>query len=352
MYNNAFGKTGFTKRSLGLVLNGILNSMIDNNSGRSNSLCLAILYGRQPLLTIRVTIIFVFTNNYSLVNVMATNDLWKDCAGWLTKCGVLRPDHKANWPDACLSDLAYTLRDGVLLCNLLNTIEKGCFDLKDVNQKPQMAQFLCLRNIKTFLQVCQDVFGLKESDLFEPSMLFDLTDFYRVLYTLSKLSNCPKVLKKNIPGFSIHKPRTSSQEDIYRNLNASCGGSAISPHLDPTWMQFTIKCPRFDELDEDIYEDLCYVTFSSEVLPPLGALSLFVCFVRQHSQRLPVSCESALFIYLIWFSVHCSTIIIFKFSMEHGVVCINIMLRTEYWCECWYDHKLYYTCPVTLFFTS
>ncbi|XP_046669462.1 protein vav isoform X2 [Homalodisca vitripennis] len=196
---------------------------------------------------------------------MATNDLWKDCAGWLTKCGVLRPDHKANWPDACLSDLAYTLRDGVLLCNLLNTIEKGCFDLKDVNQKPQMAQFLCLRNIKTFLQVCQDVFGLKESDLFEPSMLFDLTDFYRVLYTLSKLSNCPKVLKKNIPGFSIHKPRTSSQEDIYRNLNASCGGSAISPHLDPTWMQFTIKCPRFDELDEDIYEDLCYVTFSSEL---------------------------------------------------------------------------------------
>lgn len=58
-------------------------------------------------------------------------------------------------------------------------------------------QFLCLRNIKIFLQVGQDVFGLKESDLFEPSMLFDLTDFYRVLYTLSRLSNCPKVLKNN-----------------------------------------------------------------------------------------------------------------------------------------------------------
>lgn len=71
---------------------------------------------------------------------MATSDVWRDCAGWLTQCGVLRPDHKANWPDASVSDLAYTLRDGVLLCNLLNTIEKGCLDLKDVNQKPQMAQ--------------------------------------------------------------------------------------------------------------------------------------------------------------------------------------------------------------------
>lgn len=71
---------------------------------------------------------------------MAASDVWKDCALWLTRCGVLRQDHKANWPDASLTDLAYTLRDGVLLCNLLNFLEKGCFDMKDVNQKPQMAQ--------------------------------------------------------------------------------------------------------------------------------------------------------------------------------------------------------------------
>lgn len=68
------------------------------------------------------------------------NDLWRECSSWLTRCGVLRPDHKANWQEATLSDLAYTLRDGVLLCNLLNTLEPGCFDMKDVNQKPQMAQ--------------------------------------------------------------------------------------------------------------------------------------------------------------------------------------------------------------------
>ncbi|XP_054272231.1 protein vav isoform X2 [Macrosteles quadrilineatus] len=189
---------------------------------------------------------------------MASIEVWRECASWLTKCGVLRPDHKANWPDASLSDLAYTLRDGVLLCNLLNSIEKGCVDMKDVNQKPQMAQFLCLRNIKTFLQVCQDVFGLKESDLFEPSMLFDLTDFYGVLYTLSKLSNCPKVLKKNIHGFSIHRSRTSSQEDIYRNLNASEEVTTLDVR---TPLGEHVEYSHYDAhtRNEEIYQDLCSI---------------------------------------------------------------------------------------------
>jgi guanine nucleotide exchange factor VAV len=73
--------------------------------------------------------------------VMASgSESWKECASWLTRCDVLRQDHKANWPEASCSDLAYTLRDGVLLCNLLNTLDPGCIDMKDINQKPQMAQ--------------------------------------------------------------------------------------------------------------------------------------------------------------------------------------------------------------------
>lgn len=65
---------------------------------------------------------------------------WRECADWLTRCGVLRSDHKANWAEAKVVDLALTLRDGVLLCNLLNVIEPGCIDTKDVNQKPRAAQ--------------------------------------------------------------------------------------------------------------------------------------------------------------------------------------------------------------------
>ncbi|XP_075227409.1 vav guanine nucleotide exchange factor [Lycorma delicatula] len=197
------------------------------------------------------------------------NELWKECVAWLTRCNVLRPDHTANWPEATISDLAYTLRDGVLLCNLLNTLDPGSIDMKDVNQKPQMAQFLCLRNIKTFLQACHEVYGLKESDLFEPSMLFDLSDFYRVLYTLSKLSNCFKVQAKNIMGFSVLKPRTLSQEDIYKNLNSS---EEVRP-------QFTLGVAGGGDIayshydthirNEEIYQDLCSIDkkFSVAQLP-------------------------------------------------------------------------------------
>lgn len=73
---------------------------------------------------------------------MATGgeELWRECASWLTRCGLLRTDHKANWPQSTIQDLAYTLRDGVLLCNLINVIDPGSVDMKDVNQRPQMAQ--------------------------------------------------------------------------------------------------------------------------------------------------------------------------------------------------------------------
>nr|CAD7457409.1 unnamed protein product [Timema tahoe] len=181
---------------------------------------------------------------------MATsNESWKECVEWLTRCDVLRRDHKTNWPEASVIDLANTLRDGVLLCNLLNVLDPGCIDLKDVNQKPQLAQFLCLRNIKTFLQTCHDIFGLKENDLFEPSMLFELNDFFKVLNTLSKLSNCVKVQRKQI-------------------IANGCGvaGPPVWEHGDRGWMHFTIRCPQFVDRDEELYEELCYVTFSS--VPP------------------------------------------------------------------------------------
>lgn len=41
-------------------------------------------------------------------------------------------------------------------------------------------QFLCLKNIRTFLKVCHDKFGLRNSDLFDPFDLFDVRDFGKV----------------------------------------------------------------------------------------------------------------------------------------------------------------------------
>ncbi|XP_041974123.1 protein vav isoform X2 [Aricia agestis] len=178
-------------------------------------------------------------------------DLWRECASWLTRCGLLRPDHKANWDTSTIHDLAYTLRDGVLLCNLLNVLYPGCIDMKDVNQRPQMAQFLCMRNIKVFLRTCHEVFELRETDLFDPSMLFDLSNFHRVLCTLAKLSQCPKALNNNIQPFSAR--RTQSEEDIYKDLQ-SVGGAAREAGEAGEYASY---CARLH--DEEIYHDLCVV---------------------------------------------------------------------------------------------
>lgn len=41
-------------------------------------------------------------------------------------------------------------------------------------------QFLCLKNIRTFLAACSEVLGMKKSELFEAFDLFDVRDFGKV----------------------------------------------------------------------------------------------------------------------------------------------------------------------------
>lgn len=72
--------------------------------------------------------------------ITSSDELWRECAEWLTRCDVIRRDHRVNLPTAGIVHLATILRDGVLLCNLLNVLDPGCIDLRDVNQKPHMAQ--------------------------------------------------------------------------------------------------------------------------------------------------------------------------------------------------------------------
>ena len=94
-----------------------------------------------------------------------------------------------------------------------------------------MAQFLCLKNIRAFLATCIAVFELRETDLFQASMLYDYTDFARVLHTLSRLSNCAKAKKSKsqVEGF----PRTRIlQEDGVKRRTAS--GSAAPTTSGPS----------------------------------------------------------------------------------------------------------------------
>lgn len=124
------------------------------------------------------------------------SELWKQCGEWLVRLGVLPSNHRSSisylcfkslspifritWPDATVQDLAYALRDGVLLCHLLHTIDPASVDMRLVNQRPSLAQFLCLKNIRLFLSALTRCFDMSETDLFQPSMLYDYSDFAQV----------------------------------------------------------------------------------------------------------------------------------------------------------------------------
>uniref|UniRef100_A0A8C7L150 Vav guanine nucleotide exchange factor 3 n=1 Tax=Oncorhynchus kisutch TaxID=8019 RepID=A0A8C7L150_ONCKI len=110
---------------------------------------------------------------------------WRQCALWLINCKVLPPTHRVTGDSAQVFDLAQTLRDGVLLCQLLNNLKPHTINLKEINLRPQMSQFLCLKNIRTFLTSLCEVFGMKKTDLFEAFDLFDVRDFGKVTKTYS-----------------------------------------------------------------------------------------------------------------------------------------------------------------------
>uniref|UniRef100_A0A8B9N1H9 Calponin-homology (CH) domain-containing protein n=1 Tax=Accipiter nisus TaxID=211598 RepID=A0A8B9N1H9_9AVES len=65
---------------------------------------------------------------------------WKQCGQWLISCKVLPPNHRVTWETAQVFDLAQTLRDGVLLCQLLNNLRSHSINLKEINLRPQMSQ--------------------------------------------------------------------------------------------------------------------------------------------------------------------------------------------------------------------
>uniref|UniRef100_A0A4W4G1X2 Vav guanine nucleotide exchange factor 1 n=1 Tax=Electrophorus electricus TaxID=8005 RepID=A0A4W4G1X2_ELEEL len=107
-------------------------------------------------------------------------ELWRQCAYWLIQCRVLPENHRVTWDSAQVCELAHALRDGVLLCHLLNNLLPHSVNLREINLRPQMSQFLCLKNIRTFLSTCHERFAVKKSDLFEAFELFDVRDFGKV----------------------------------------------------------------------------------------------------------------------------------------------------------------------------
>ncbi|CAH2316688.1 guanine nucleotide exchange factor VAV2 isoform X2 [Pelobates cultripes] len=173
---------------------------------------------------------------------------WRQCGRWLIECKVLPPDHRVVWPSAVVFDLAQALRDGVLLCQLLHNLSPGSIDLKDINFRPQMSQFLCLKNIRTFLKVCHDKYGLRNCDLFDPFDLFDVRDFGKVISALSKLSYHVISQTKGIRPFPS-EDTAENDDDVYRSLEELADEHDLGEND-----TYDVPCE-----EDDIYEDIIKV---------------------------------------------------------------------------------------------
>ncbi|KAF7652481.1 hypothetical protein LDENG_00096210 [Lucifuga dentata] len=178
-------------------------------------------------------------------------EYWKQCTMWLISCKVLPENHRVTAETAQVFDLAQTLRDGVLLCQLLNNLRPHTINLKEINLRPQMSQFLCLKNIRTFLTSCCEVFGMKKSDLFEAFDLFDVRDFAKVMNTLSKLSFTAIAQQRGFKPFLTEE--SLEDEDIYNNLEDLIDENACE---DEEELYAAIYEFEDDDAGGAIYEDL------------------------------------------------------------------------------------------------
>ncbi|XP_003379910.1 protein vav-1 [Trichinella spiralis] len=166
-------------------------------------------------------------------------ELWRQCAAWFSRCGVLDENRRALYPKATLLDFAQALRDGVLLCQLVNRLHKDSIDMNVVNLRPQLSQFLCSKNIWLFLNACQNVFGLNSEDICESADIYKAANFGKVLQTLSKLSNSPLALRSGIRGFpEVVEDEKELADEYYNN---------------EVYRQLA-KAADSKELDEEIYD--------------------------------------------------------------------------------------------------
>ncbi|XP_068178412.1 proto-oncogene vav-like isoform X2 [Antennarius striatus] len=213
-------------------------------------------------------------------------ELWRQCASWLIHCRVLPDNHRVTWESSKVCDLAQALRDGVLLCQLLNNLMPQAVNLREINLRPQMSQFLCLKNIRTFLAACQAKFNLKKSELFEAFDLFDVRDFAKVIDTLSILSHSSLATQRGFQPFPLEG--CAPDDDVYSGLS-----DQIDDTLDDDDDLYDFVEDEEDEGDE-IYEDLMRTDEQPEARTGVDKRECCLQELRQTEEKYSDTLESIL----------------------------------------------------------
>uniref|UniRef100_A0A673CB15 Vav 2 guanine nucleotide exchange factor n=1 Tax=Sphaeramia orbicularis TaxID=375764 RepID=A0A673CB15_9TELE len=111
--------------------------------------------------------------------------------------------------------------------------------------------FLCLKNIRTFLKVCHDKFGLRNSELFDPFDLFDVRDFGKVISALSRISHHSIAQIKGIRPFPS-EDTALNEDDVYRSLEELADEHDLGE-------DDIYDCVPCEDDGDDIYEDIIKV---------------------------------------------------------------------------------------------
>ncbi|CAD5116038.1 DgyrCDS4971 [Dimorphilus gyrociliatus] len=175
---------------------------------------------------------------------LVTGDEWRKCVSWLIRCKLISDDHRVNASDQ-VCEFVHLLRDGVILCNLCNVLSPESIPSKNFSQRPNNSQFLSVKNIKAFIQACNE-FDLNPDDIFMPNDLYELEDIGKVLRTLSKLSRSPKARQSGIEGFGIS---ASHNEDYFDLADRYSSFEQIHAYDD---------YGENDDKEEEIYEAIVY----------------------------------------------------------------------------------------------
>uniref|UniRef100_A0A673VT95 Vav guanine nucleotide exchange factor 2 n=1 Tax=Suricata suricatta TaxID=37032 RepID=A0A673VT95_SURSU len=118
------------------------------------------------------------------------------------------------------------------------------------SRQREVAVFLCLKNIRTFLKVCHDKFGLRNSELFDPFDLFDVRDFGKVISAVSRLSLHHVAQNKGIRPFPSEET-AENDDDVYRSLEELADEHDLGEDI--------YDCVPCDDEADDIYEDIIKV---------------------------------------------------------------------------------------------
>ncbi|TYZ64200.1 hypothetical protein PybrP1_005502 [[Pythium] brassicae (nom. inval.)] len=136
-------------------------------------------------------------------------------------------DEARDWIEAVAhkdigEDFGEGLRDGVVLCALVNAIHPGI--VPRVETKSKMP-FKLMENVSAFLRACRKI-GVNEFDLFETVDLFELKDLGHVVRCIFALG---RAVQKNYPDFAgpalgvkeaVKNERTFTEEKLNEARNA------------------------------------------------------------------------------------------------------------------------------------